>query len=112
MKLPGAERAIVDERKVRDYLLSKSHPIGRFKAVFLARAGFEADNWKDLVFQLRELALRGDAVRGERSEFGERYTISGILRGPQGLGLEVITVWLVLSEGEAPRLVTVYPRQT
>ena len=65
MKLPNADRAMVDERKVRDYLLSKSHPIGRFKAVFLARVGFEAGTWGDLVSQLRELAVRGDAIRGE-----------------------------------------------
>jgi len=44
MKLPNAERAVIDERKVREYLLSKSHPIGRFKATFLARAGFEVAN--------------------------------------------------------------------
>jgi len=32
MRLPGV--AVVDEAKVRDYLLSDSHPIGRFKAAF------------------------------------------------------------------------------
>ena len=84
MKLPSAERALIDEHKVRGYLLSRSHPIGRFKAVFLARAGFEAENWSDLVSELRELAVQGDAVRGEESEFGEKYTISGTLKGPRG----------------------------
>ena len=29
MKLPNAQNAIVDERKVREYLLSPSHPVGR-----------------------------------------------------------------------------------
>lgn len=110
MRLPHADRAVVDERKVRDYLLSRSHPIGRFKASFFARAGFEAENWRDLASQLRELAMRGDATRGEVSEYGVKYMISGILKGPQGLNLEVTTVWLVPTKGGAPRLVTVYPR--
>jgi hypothetical protein len=110
VKLPGADRAVVDERKVRDYLLSRSHPIGRFKAAFFARAGFEAENWRDLASQLRELAIRGDATRGETSEYGAKYIISGILKGPRGLDLEVTTVWLVPTGGDAPRLVTVYPR--
>lgn len=110
MKLPRAERAIVDERKVRDYLLSKSHPIGRFKAVFFGRAGFEAKNWVALASQLRDLAVSGDATRGEASEYGVKYMISGILRGPRGLSLDVTTVWLVPTGGGAPRLVTVYPR--
>jgi hypothetical protein len=34
VKVPGAEHAIVDAAKVRDYLLSHEHPVGRFKAVF------------------------------------------------------------------------------
>jgi hypothetical protein len=110
VKLPNADRAIVDERKVRDYLLSGSHPIGRFKAAFLARAGFEAGNWADLVAQLRQLAVRGDAIEGEASKYGEKYMISGILKGPRGPGLEVTTVWLIPAGGGGPRLVTVYPR--
>jgi hypothetical protein len=32
MKLPNGDRAMVHEAKVRDYLLSTDHPIGRFKA--------------------------------------------------------------------------------
>ena len=43
MKLPNAGATVIDERKVRDYLLSKAHPIGRFKASFFARAGFDAE---------------------------------------------------------------------
>ncbi len=110
MKLPNAGHAIVEERKVRDYLLSKSHPIGRFKAALFARVGFEAEDWAELASQLRALAAHGDALRGEASKYGERYLISGILKGPRGLPLEVTTVWLVPREGSAPRLVTVYPR--
>ena len=110
MKLPQADRAIVDERKVREYLLSRSHPIGRLKAAFFARAGFEAKNWAALSSQLRELAVSGDATRGDAGEYGVKYLISGILKGPRGLGLEVTTVWLVPTGGGVPRLVTVYPR--
>ena len=110
VKLPNADRAIVDKRKVRDYLLSRSHPIGRFKAAFLASAGFVPENWRDLATQLRELAALGDALAGDQSEHGEKYVISGILKGPQGLSLEVTTIWLVPAKGGAPRLVTVFPR--
>ena len=44
MKLPNAARAIVDEAKVRDYLLSPEHPVGRFKARVFRAAGYERDN--------------------------------------------------------------------
>ena len=110
MKLPQANRAVVDERKVRDYLLSRTHAIGRFKAAFFARAGFEAETWRDLASQLRELALRGDATPGGASEYGKKYVISGILKRAKGLDIEVTTVWLVPTGTGAPRLVTAYPR--
>jgi hypothetical protein len=110
MKLPNAERAVIDERKVREYLLSKSHPIGRFKAAFLARAGFEAGNWAELTSALRNLARRGEAVLGEAGEYGQKYLISGTLSGPRGVGLEVTTVWILPRPDAPPRLVTVFPR--
>jgi hypothetical protein len=34
--LPHAERAIVDPAKLHGYVLSASHPVGRFKARFFA----------------------------------------------------------------------------
>jgi hypothetical protein len=42
--LPNADRAIVPEAKVRDYLLSNAHPVGRFKAVFFIALGYSAEN--------------------------------------------------------------------
>ncbi len=110
MNLPNADQVIIDERKVRDYLLSPAHPIGRFKAAFLARAGFVPENWAELVSQLRELAVRGVATLGERNEYGQKYLISGTLAGPRGVGLEVTTVWILTTPGDRPRLVTIYPR--
>ena len=84
MKLPNAERAVIDERKVRDYLLSRTHPIGRFKASFFARAGFTSADWQRLVRQLRSLVIHGQAVLGESSQYGQKYLISGTLTGPGG----------------------------
>jgi hypothetical protein len=40
MKLPAAESAIIDEAKVREYLLSTEHPVGRFKARFFIGLGY------------------------------------------------------------------------
>ena len=38
MKVPGAERAVVDARKLRDYCLNPAHPRGRHKARLFASA--------------------------------------------------------------------------
>ena len=42
MQLPNAEQAVVDEVKIRTYLLSSEHPVGRFKAAFFRGLGFES----------------------------------------------------------------------
>jgi hypothetical protein len=45
MKLPYAESAIVDVRKLRDYCLSAAHPRGKHKArVFASALGLTAED--------------------------------------------------------------------
>jgi hypothetical protein len=110
MKLPNPENAVVDERKVREYLLSRSHPVGRFKAAFFARGGFTNDNVGLLTTELLKLAAHGEAELGHATEHGQKYLISGILSGPAGATIEVTSVWIVPKPAGIPRLVTVYPR--
>ena len=110
MKLPNAERLVIDGRKVREYLLSRSHPIGRFKTAFFARAGFHAGNWVELTSALRQLARQGEAISDHADQYGQRYLVSGTLRGPTGVELEVTTVWILSGPDAPPRLVTVFPR--
>lgn len=60
-KLPGAERAVVDRSKTRDYLLSESHAVGRFKAGFFTALGYSAEDWKVLATDLSHHAVDNDA---------------------------------------------------
>ena len=55
--LPNAAKAVIDSAKVRDYLLSSSHPIGRFKQPFFAALGYSRDQWQQLEADLLELAV-------------------------------------------------------
>ena len=43
VRMPHADRAVVEDAKVRDYLLSPVHPIGRFKSVLFLALGFAGD---------------------------------------------------------------------
>jgi hypothetical protein len=108
VKLPNAERAEVPEQKLRDYLLSTEHAIGRYKARFFARLGFTRANWKEFRDRLLQLA-REDAEPGPETEFGQKFLVSGRLVGPKGAA-DVVIVWILRAEDDAPRLVTVYPR--
>ena len=109
MKLPNGDRAVVDEGKLRDYLLSRSHPVGRFKADFFFRLGFQAEAWAALAERLKEFARDGEAEEATETEYGQKYLVSGTLTGPTGSSAQVVTVWIVPAGGDIPRLITVYP---
>jgi hypothetical protein len=94
MKLPSADRAIVDDAKVRDYLLSPEHPVGRFKARVFAAAGYRREAWQQLCEELRALAGVLDVTPAAADEYGQRYVGTGILTGPSGRALPIVSVWL------------------
>jgi len=109
MRLPGAERAVVDAAKVRDYLLSVEHPVGRAKARFFAALGFTRAEWPALRRALLELAANGEAMPAESTRFGQKYVVRGTIRGPTGRMGQVPSAWIVLAGEDFPRLVTAYP---
>jgi len=82
VKLSAADRAVVEPAKVRGYLLSLQHPIGRAKAHFFQTLGFTQADWSKLQQALRELARSGEAELGEANAFGQKYAVRGILQGP------------------------------
>ena len=110
MTLPSAEHAVVEPAKVRDYLLSPVHPVGRFKARVFRRLGFRQDEWEQLRDALLELAATGEASKGQPSNHGQKYEVRGILEGPEGAAF-VVTIWIVLKGEESPRFVTAYPAE-
>ena len=109
MRLPRADAAICDEAKIRDYLLSREHPIGRAKARFFESLGYTRSEWAVLRSALIALAVSGNADPGEPSIFGQPYLVRGILHGPTGRSAPVATVWMVRSGEDVPRFVTAYP---
>ena len=112
MELPARERAQIEPAKVRDYLLSREHPVGRFKAAFFEALGYSASDWQLLEFDLRQLAMAGDATLGRLTKYGQHYELRGTLRGPSGRVAHVMTIWIVRSDEETPRFITAFPGET
>ena len=109
MLLPNADLAEIDQEKLHGYLLSSTHPVGRFKARFFAALGYSAERWQQLETDLRTQHLTQDARPGESMPKGQIYTIRAILKGPNGQSAVVLSVWFVPTAGAAPRFVTAYP---
>jgi hypothetical protein len=108
VKIPGAERAIVDAAKVRDYLLSPEHRVGSAKARFFAQLGFDQQNWTALRDELFGLAKQ-DAELGAATRFGQKYIALGTIKASSGHVASLVVVWIILNGEDFPRFVTAYP---
>ena len=108
MKLPGAENAIVEIAKLRDYCLSPVHPRGRHKArVFASVLGLTSSDSDYLREELLRAARENDATPGDRDEYGERYILDfGLARGDRRA--VVRSAWIVRRSDSVPRLTSCY----
>jgi hypothetical protein len=109
LQIPNADRAIIEPAKLHGYLLERSHPIGRFKAAFFLSLGYSSENWRQLEGDLRTQHLSREATLGERSPYGQKYTVRATLAGPSGRTAEVVSVWVVRASEDFARFVTAYP---
>ena len=109
MQIPNAARAVIDPVKLHGYLLSRSHPVGRFKASFFDALGYSSEEWPQLDADLRSQHLSKDAALEERTPYGQKYSIRATLVGPSGTSADVVSVWVVRTGEEIPRFVTAYP---
>ncbi len=108
-RLPNAQKAIVEAEKLHGYILSSTHPLGRFKATFFKNFGYSSENWEDFEKRLRELILSNEVSKVEESPFGKKFIVEGGLIGPSGRTVQIISVWVILKGESMPRFVTVYP---
>ncbi len=112
MRIPGGDKAFVDPAKVRDYLLSLEHPIGRFKAAFFGSLGYSRDSWQALQGEFKRLALSDDASTGAPSDFGQKFEVRATIEGPSGRRAAVVVVWIILKGEQVPRFVTAFPGES
>lgn len=101
--------AVIPAEKLRDYLLSPTHPIGRYKATFFRTLGYDPSNWQVLEGDLRSLlSLNADQL--DVTEYGLKYAVTGSITGPNGRLADIVSVWIILAGEEMPRFVTAYPK--
>ena len=105
MKLPL--NADIAPEKLTRYLLVK-RPVGD-KSEFLRWAGYALDNWQQLAHDIRQQILVKEAVSTKQTSYGEYFEISASLRGPNGVRLQVKTVWMSESQSGITKFITLYP---
>lgn len=108
MPIPDASRAVVEDAKVREYLLNLGHPDGGSKARWFHSLGYNLENWHDLATDLLIVARECRDFDTETTQFGVKYRAWGAVGRPGYRPGLVMTVWIV-EDDESPRLVTAYP---
>ena len=108
MAIPDANRAVVEDAKVRDYLLNLEHPDGGSKAIWFHSLGYDRNEWQCLAADLLAIAQNCTAFHTETNAFGVKYKALGAIGRPEFRPGVVLTVWIV-EDDDPPRLVTAYP---
>jgi hypothetical protein len=109
MKLPNADRAIIEGQKIVQYLLDVDHPYGGSKAKLLVSLGYSPTDWKHLDTDLRSAHLTEDFVETRQTAWGTRYEIVAPLIGPSGDTVVFRSIWQIDLGTNVPRLITMYP---
>lgn len=109
MRLPWAAWAVVDSAKLTEYLLSTTHPVGRFKAAYFERLGYFPEDWLLLEAALLDLSLSGTVERIEETPYGRKYRVRGMIEPPIGGTITLVTAWIVPTGLNTPRFVTAFP---
>ena len=105
MRLPPS--TVIATAKVTHYLLRLLDEDD--KSQFLALAGYTADDPDRLIRDIREQVLPLDAELIDPTEYGTKYCIRGILRGPNGHELRVVSFWMTVEATGVTKFLTLYP---
>ncbi|MFN2455535.1 MAG: DUF6883 domain-containing protein [Pyrinomonadaceae bacterium] len=111
MMLPNAHLAVVERKKITDYLLNVAHPDNGGKALFFMALGFLRADPETFAAALRQQALNFPVSQNMETVHGKKYIIDGAIETPTGKTPSVRTVWIIDSVENLPRLVTAYPRE-
>ena len=109
MKVPRADRAVVPEAKVYEYLLSPTHPLGRHKARLFARLGYSLASGQRLIDDLLHIVRTQPVVERIETPYGVKYVVDGEVISPAGERYRLRSVWVIEHNLNFPRLVTAYP---
>ena len=108
MELPHGDHALVEDAKLRDYVLNPRHPVGRHHAALFERLlGIDLGNVEVLKDALRSAAAKENVTREVATPYGRKFEIRFPLSGPGG-EKRVVSVWIVEEGSDRPRLVTCY----
>lgn len=111
MIIPNANRAVVDIRKLRDYVLNPLHERGKHKArVFASVFGLTANDAETFREYLLQVVQTHEAQLGTRGNYGQMYWIDLELTW-NDVTENVRITWIIRYHEDFPRLVSCFVRR-
>lgn len=109
MKLIEKYEVLIFDNKIRGYLLSTEHPIGKHKAQFFIKCGFYPNEWELLKEYIYSIAEENEITEITQTEYGTKFTIIGILIAPNGKSYPIKTIWITFPGTKNVNFVTAHP---
>ena len=101
--------AVIPLEKISNYLLSRDHPVGRFKAQFFEHLGYTRLRGDQLGHDLRQHLADGVVEISGATQFSRKYRVLGPIRRPNEHSAQRSSVWIRLTRESVARFVTAYP---
>ena len=111
MKVLNCQNAHIPVEKIEDYLLSKTHPIGKTKAHFFNQVGYTLQNRNLLINDFHTIVKENSVANKIETEFGTKYLVKGSIGERFGNRVGVVTVWIIEEGTSFPRFITAYPEK-
>ena len=108
MKLPNGKNAYISKEKLLEYLLSETHPVGKSKAKFFRKLGFNESNVDKLKQIFLSISRTYDVDDVKKTAYGVNYVIKGEIR-LQNKSASIKTVWFIELGTDKPRFITAFP---
>ncbi len=106
MKLPFQNRLIIEESKIRNYLLDTLHHSGADKAAFFVSHSCNVFSLKEII--LKQAKDEEYTIKFE-TLFGEKYILESSVIMPDSKVIVLRSVWIVLDGTNFVKFVTAYP---
>ncbi|HRQ41756.1 MAG TPA: hypothetical protein PLD25_27865 [Chloroflexota bacterium] len=111
MIIPNAKHAIVDIRKLHDYVLNPEHDRGKHKArVFASVFGLAANDAEALRIYLLEIVQTHEAQSATEGDYGQIYRIDLPFTW-NNVTENVRITWIIRHDEDYPRLVSCFVRR-
>jgi len=109
MKMPNSDQSFVAEQKITDYLLSDTHEFGKGKAKFFKKFGFDVADIGTFKDALIQHSVDRDIEREDATGYGAKYILTCEIQTPDERNPCIVTVWIIETGTEVPKLITAYP---